>query len=284
MVSHGQVSMSNTGSRGWVTSQAAGGKMDFEWVSKRGFGVAGWTGAVHPELRTSFQLVPHQFGSRFGALLGLYSIDRVPLLSQQVSDRISNLFGYVNRLDKAARIRCPSRWDHNATVLLKAQRVYSMWHEHFYREIQIWTRLARQPSSPVPKLYLAWIAGEVGYTVSQCIPNSHTLNRWLREHPACVQLGDLVRIFESIAWLHYHRVIHGDLHGDNILVELDSQHRMRRHWIIDFGQAMEFETRATLTVKSEWADTLDLMEDLFQFTDTCPAIAILRQSFRISTL
>jgi RIO-like serine/threonine protein kinase len=43
-------------------------------------------------------------------------------------------------------------------------------------------------------------------------------------------------ILRVIKFMHAHGISHGDLHADNILVELTADGRMKKLWVIDFGR------------------------------------------------
>jgi hypothetical protein len=66
--------------------------------------------------------------------------------------------------------------------------------------------------------------------------NSMTLRKYIQTHPADKE-NIAQRLRSAINTLGLKGISHGDMHQDNIIVEVDSTGRIRRMWLIDFGRS-----------------------------------------------
>lgn len=74
--------------------------------------------------------------------------------------------------------------------------------------------------------------------------NSMTLRKYIQTHPADKE-NIAQRLRSAINTLGLKGISHGDMHQDNIIVEVDSTGRIRRMWLIDFGRSSKFSIGQT---------------------------------------
>lgn len=68
-------------------------------------------------------------------------------------------------------------------------------------------------------------------------PNSMTLRKYIKTHPAVNKANIAQRLRSAVNTLGLKGISHGNMHDENIIVEVDSTGRIRRMWLIDFGRA-----------------------------------------------
>jgi predicted Ser/Thr protein kinase len=85
----------------------------------------------------------------------------------------------------------------------------------------------------------AFLMGKVGGE------NSMTLKKYIQTHPSVNKENIEQRLRSAINTLGLKGISHGDMHQDNIIVEVDSTGRIRRMWLIDFGRSSRFSIGQT---------------------------------------
>jgi hypothetical protein len=68
-------------------------------------------------------------------------------------------------------------------------------------------------------------------------PESMTLRKYIKTHPAVNKANIAQRLRSAVNTLGLKGISHGNMHDENIIVEVDSTGRIRRMWLIDFGRA-----------------------------------------------
>ena len=66
---------------------------------------------------------------------------------------------------------------------------------------------------------------------------SMTLRKYIKTHPAVNKANIAQRLRSAVNALGLKGITHGNMHDENIIVEVDSNGRIRRMWLIDFGRA-----------------------------------------------
>lgn len=66
---------------------------------------------------------------------------------------------------------------------------------------------------------------------------SMTLRKYIKTHPAANKANIAQRLRSAVNTLGLKGISHGNMHDENIIVEVDSNGRIRRMWLIDFGRA-----------------------------------------------
>jgi hypothetical protein len=85
----------------------------------------------------------------------------------------------------------------------------------------------------------AFLMGKVGGEKSM------TLRKYIQTHPSVNKENIAQRLRSAINTLGLKGISHGDMHQDNIIVEVDSTGRIRRMWLIDFGRSSKFNIGQT---------------------------------------
>jgi len=85
----------------------------------------------------------------------------------------------------------------------------------------------------------AFIMGRVGGTKSM------TLRKYVRTHPSVNRENIERRMRTAINTLGLKGISHGNMHDENIIVEVDSNGRIRRMWLIDFGRSNKLNINQT---------------------------------------
>jgi hypothetical protein len=85
----------------------------------------------------------------------------------------------------------------------------------------------------------AFLMGKVGGEKSM------TLRKYIQTHPSVNKENIEQRLRSAINTLGLKGISHGDMHQDNIIVEVDSTGRIRRMWLIDFGRSSKFNVGQT---------------------------------------
>lgn len=85
----------------------------------------------------------------------------------------------------------------------------------------------------------AFLMGKVGGA------NSMTLRKYIQTHPSVNKENIAQRLRTAINTLGLKGISHGDMHQDNIIVEVDSTGHIRRMWLIDFGRSSKFNIGQT---------------------------------------
>ena len=66
---------------------------------------------------------------------------------------------------------------------------------------------------------------------------SMTLRKYIKTHPAVNKANIAQRLRSAVNALGLKGITHGNMHDENIIVEVDSNGRIRRMWLIDFGRS-----------------------------------------------
>ena len=66
---------------------------------------------------------------------------------------------------------------------------------------------------------------------------SMTLRKYIKTHPAVNKANIAQRLRTAVNTLGLKGISHGNMHDENIIVEIDSNGRIRRMWLIDFGRS-----------------------------------------------
>jgi len=66
---------------------------------------------------------------------------------------------------------------------------------------------------------------------------SMTLGKYIKTHPAVNKANIAQRLRSAVNTLGLKGITHGNMHAENIIVEVDSSGRIRRMWLIDFGRS-----------------------------------------------
>jgi hypothetical protein len=66
---------------------------------------------------------------------------------------------------------------------------------------------------------------------------SMTLRKYIKTHPAVNKVNIAQRLRSAVNTLGLKGITHGNMHDENIIVEVDSSGRIRRMWLIDFGRS-----------------------------------------------
>jgi hypothetical protein len=64
-----------------------------------------------------------------------------------------------------------------------------------------------------------------------------TLRKYIKTHPAVNKVNIAQRLRSAVNTLGLKGITHGNMHDENIIVEVDSSGRIRRMWLIDFGRS-----------------------------------------------
>ncbi|KAK0483397.1 kinase-like domain-containing protein [Armillaria novae-zelandiae] len=102
----------------------------------------------------------------------------------------------------------------------------------FEREVTIWRGLTHKNVVP---LYGFLRIDDDLYSVSPWMDNG-TVNDFIKKNPEVDRLRILSEIAEGMEYLHQEKVIHGDLHGANVLISRDGMPRLS-----DFGMSKFLE-------------------------------------------
>lgn len=84
----------------------------------------------------------------------------------------------------------------------------------------------------------AFIMGRVGGS------RSMTLRKYVRTYPSANRENIAQRLRSIVNALGLKGISHGNMHDENIIVEVDSNGRIRRMWLIDFGRSNKITTTA----------------------------------------
>jgi len=68
-------------------------------------------------------------------------------------------------------------------------------------------------------------------------PKSMTLRKYIKTHPSVNKANIAQRLRSAVNTLGLKGITHGNMHDENIIVEVDSNGRIRRMWLIDFGRS-----------------------------------------------
>lgn len=66
---------------------------------------------------------------------------------------------------------------------------------------------------------------------------SMTLRKYIKTHPVANKANIAQRLRSAVNTLGLKGISHGNMHDENIIVEVDSSGRIRRMWLIDFGRS-----------------------------------------------
>jgi serine/threonine protein kinase len=225
---------------------------------------------MHTTANSPSEIMPYNLGAQLLVRFGLYANVALVELSPERCKFLVNHFPLRFEKGRSKRsVMASGNEMQNNKYFLKIQPLFSFWRGAFQRELAIMERLRRSRSSCVPRLVGAWICGEKAYTVMETV-NGSTLRRYIRDRADCFKLSDIVKLVEQVQWMHSEGIVHGDLHMDNILVEMDDKKSIYRIVFIDFGQA---EDRRGHGFSSYWMDYETLFAELFEYECQCVVIA-----------